>query len=47
MGSRNYIHAVPELFGAGDSKVCNTVLRDVAAYFPATERNYINLKNDF
>ena len=55
MGRGDYIHTVAELFGVGDSTVCNIVLEvpklkievtwDVAVHFPTTERDYINLMN--
>ena len=55
MGRGDYIHTVAELFGVGDSTVCNIVLEvpklkievtwDVAVHFPKTERDYINLMN--
>ena len=57
MGRGDYIHTVAELFGVGDSTVCNIVLEvpklkievtwDVAVHFPTTERDYINLMNWF
>ena len=57
MGRGYYIHIIAELFGVGDSTLSNIVLevsllmievmRDVAIHFPATDRNYINLINDF
>ena len=53
----DYIHTVAELFGVGDSTICNIVLEvlklmievmwDVAVYFPTTETDYTNLVNDF
>ena len=57
MGRGNYIHTVAELFGVGDSTICNIVLEvsklmleviwDIAVHSPATDRYYINLINDF
>ena len=53
----DYIHTVAELFGVGDSTICNIVLKvlklmievmwDVAVYFPTTETDYTNIVNDF